>query len=213
MTECPVITYTFLRWNGRVRNGSSVCLPARTAIPMGRSSVPRRPQSCRRYIHQPRPSKSEPGVAIEITMSSDLKSAADAAFGDAWQQYDSALERLDAGDVRDACGKAWNATRAATRAAALAYGEDPQSANHISGWIRRVGRTGRDSRLCHPCTASERSSCISRAAATDLSIMRIFPTDPRYGRIHPPGGTAGLVMNRTALSLQRQPQSVSGIRQ
>ena len=73
-------------------------------------------------------------------MTSDLKTASDAAFSDAWEQYDSALERLGAGDVRDACGKAWNATRAATRAAALAHGEDPQSTNHISGWIRRVGR-------------------------------------------------------------------------
>ena len=73
-------------------------------------------------------------------MTSDLKSAADAAFSDAWEQFDSAVERLGAGDVRDACGKAWNATRAATRAAALAHGEDPQNTNHISSWIRRIGR-------------------------------------------------------------------------
>ena len=74
-------------------------------------------------------------------MTSDLKSAADAAFSDAWEQFDSAVERLDAGDIRDACGKAWNATRAATRAAALARGEDPQNTNQISGWIRTVGRS------------------------------------------------------------------------
>lgn len=73
-------------------------------------------------------------------MTSDLKTASEAAFSDAWEQYDSALERFDAGDVRDACGKAWNATRAATRAAALAHGENPQSTNHISSWIRRMGR-------------------------------------------------------------------------
>ena len=65
--------------------------------------------------------------------------ASDAAFNDAWEQYDSAIERLNVGDTRDACGKAWNATRAATRAAALAHGEDPQSTNHISAWIRREG--------------------------------------------------------------------------
>ncbi len=76
-------------------------------------------------------------------MTTDLKSAADAAFSDAWEQYESAIERFDAGDIRDACGKAWNATRAATRAAALAHGEDPQSTNHISGWIRRMGRSVR----------------------------------------------------------------------
>ena len=73
-------------------------------------------------------------------MTSNTATASEAAFSDAWEQYDSALERFGAGDVRDACGKAWNATRAATRAAALAHGEDPQSTNHISAWIRRKAR-------------------------------------------------------------------------
>ncbi len=73
-------------------------------------------------------------------MTSDLKTASAAAFSDAWEQYDSALERFGAGDVRDACGKAWNATRAATRAAALAHGEYPQNTNQISSWIRRMSR-------------------------------------------------------------------------
>jgi cation transport regulator ChaB len=73
-------------------------------------------------------------------MTNYTTAAADAAFNDAWEQYDSAIERLDAGDIRDACGKAWNATRAATRAAALAHDEDPQNTNHISSWIRRMGR-------------------------------------------------------------------------
>ena len=73
-------------------------------------------------------------------MTNNSQTAADAAFSDAWEQYNSALERLGAGDVRDTCGKAWNATRAATRAAALAHGEDPQNANQISSWIRRAGR-------------------------------------------------------------------------
>ncbi len=70
----------------------------------------------------------------------DSTSAAEAAFTDAWEHYSSAVERLDAGDIRDACGKAWNATRSATRAAALAHGEDPQTTNHISAWLRSVGR-------------------------------------------------------------------------
>jgi hypothetical protein len=73
-------------------------------------------------------------------MTNNSQTAADAAFNDAWDQYKSAIERLDAGDIRDACGKAWNATRAATRAAALSHGEDPQNTNHISSWIRRMGR-------------------------------------------------------------------------
>ena len=73
-------------------------------------------------------------------MTNRTSAAADAAFSDAWEQYNSAIERFEAGDLRDACGKAWNATRAATRAAALAHGEDPQNTNHISYWIRRAGR-------------------------------------------------------------------------
>ena len=73
-------------------------------------------------------------------MTNDTTTTASAAFADAWDQYNSALERFDAGDIRNACGKAWHSTRAATRAAALAHGEDPQTTNHISGWIRRVGR-------------------------------------------------------------------------
>ena len=73
-------------------------------------------------------------------MTSDLRSASHAAFSEAWEQYNSALERLDAGDVRDACGKARNATLVATQAAALAHGEDPQNTNQIPSWIRRVGR-------------------------------------------------------------------------
>ena len=73
-------------------------------------------------------------------MTDDLQAAADTAFNDAWEQYNSAIQRFEAGDVRDACGKAWNATRAATRAAALAHGEEPQNTNHISSWIRRMGR-------------------------------------------------------------------------
>ena len=73
-------------------------------------------------------------------MTNNTMTAADAAFNDAWDQYDSAIERLDAGDIQDASGKAWNATRAATRGAALAHGEDPQNTNHVSSWIRRAGR-------------------------------------------------------------------------
>ena len=75
-------------------------------------------------------------------MTSDLKSAADAAFSDAWEQYDSAVERLGAGDVRDACGKAWNATQGSYSGLCVGTrGEDPQNTNQISGWIRTVGRS------------------------------------------------------------------------
>ena len=79
-------------------------------------------------------------VKPAIAMTIDSTAASAAAFEDAWGQYHSAVERLHAGDVRDACGKAWNATRAATRAAAVAHEEDPQNTNQISSWIRRTGR-------------------------------------------------------------------------
>ncbi len=102
-------------------------------------------------------------------MTSDTKALAEAAFSDAWDQYSSAVERFEAGDVRDACGKAWNATRAATRAAALAHGEDPQTTNHISGWIRRVGRN-REGFEQMPPMFSERAQFLHQQACCDGHI-------------------------------------------
>ena len=61
-----------------------------------------------------------------------------ARFDDAWEQYRSAIDRLEAGDVRDACGKAWNATRAAAEAAVLAHNGDTATTNHISNSFRRL---------------------------------------------------------------------------
>ena len=63
-----------------------------------------------------------------------------ALLDDAWQQYHSALERLEAGDVRDACGKAWNATRAASEAAVLAHRGSPATIINISSGIRSLAR-------------------------------------------------------------------------
>ena len=71
-------------------------------------------------------------------MTNELQTAADAAFSDAWEQYETALELLDNGDIRNACGMAWSATLTATRAAALANGEDTQTANQASSWVRRA---------------------------------------------------------------------------
>ncbi len=42
-------------------------------------------------------------------------------FDDARRLYDSAMERLDAGDIRDAAEKAWCAARRATEALVLAH--------------------------------------------------------------------------------------------
>ena len=59
---------------------------------------------------------------------------------DAWEQYRSALERLNAGDVRDACGKAWNATRAASEAAVLAHSGNTATTINISSGLRSLAR-------------------------------------------------------------------------
>ena len=55
-----------------------------------------------------------------------------ALLDDAWDQYHSAVERLEAGDIRDACGKAWNATRAASEAAVLAHQGNTSTTINIS---------------------------------------------------------------------------------
>ena len=63
-----------------------------------------------------------------------------ALLDDAWEQYSSAVERLNAGDVRDACGKAWNATRAASEAAVLAHRGDTATTINISSGLRSLAR-------------------------------------------------------------------------
>ena len=63
-----------------------------------------------------------------------------ALLDDAWEQYRSALERLNAGDVRDACGKAWNATRAASEAAVLAHSGNTATTINISSGLRSLAR-------------------------------------------------------------------------
>ena len=63
-----------------------------------------------------------------------------AMLDDAWEQYRSALERLNAGDVRDACGKAWNATRAASEAAVLAHSGNTATTINISSGLRSLAK-------------------------------------------------------------------------
>ena len=63
-----------------------------------------------------------------------------ALLEDAWGQYHSAVERLEAGDVRDACGKAWNATRAASEGAVLAHRGNIANTINISNGLRRLAR-------------------------------------------------------------------------
>ena len=76
-------------------------------------------------------------------------------FEDAWEQYRSAIDRLEAGDVRDACGKAWNATRAAAEAAVLAHNGDTATTAQISTGFRRLSRANGFTDL--PARYSERA--------------------------------------------------------
>ena len=63
-----------------------------------------------------------------------------ALLDDAREQYRSAIERLEAGDVRDACGKAWNATMAASEAAVLAHSGSTATTINVSNGLRRLAR-------------------------------------------------------------------------
>lgn len=77
----------------------------------------------------------------EFMTTADRNTASpQARFEDAWEQYRSAIDRLEAGDVRDACGKAWNATRAAAEAAVLAHNGNTTTTTHISSHFRRLAR-------------------------------------------------------------------------
>ena len=64
-------------------------------------------------------------------------------FADARSLHVSALERLDAGDIRDAAEKAWCATKRATDALILARtGNVPSTTSQTSGGIRALGQQG-----------------------------------------------------------------------
>ena len=65
-------------------------------------------------------------------------------FADAHSMYGSAIERCDAGDVRDAAEKAWCATKRATDALLLARtGELPETTGMTSAGIRLLGEADR----------------------------------------------------------------------
>ena len=61
-------------------------------------------------------------------------------FADARQLHQSALERLEAGDIRDAAEKAWCATLRSSSALVLALeGELPERTPDISFALKRLG--------------------------------------------------------------------------
>ena len=62
-------------------------------------------------------------------------------FADALAMYESALEQMSAGDIRDAAENAWCATLRATNALLLARtGEEPEKTPETSGRLDRLAR-------------------------------------------------------------------------
>lgn len=65
-------------------------------------------------------------------------------FADAHGMYGEALERWEAGDIRDAAEKAWCATKRATDALLLARtGQEPETTGMTSTGIRLLGEQDR----------------------------------------------------------------------
>ena len=61
------------------------------------------------------------------------------AFADAHAMYTAALERLSAGDIRDAAEKAWCASKRATDGLIFARtGEEPRTSTATSAGLRRL---------------------------------------------------------------------------
>ena len=77
---------------------------------------------------------------MNIVTSRPAGATVQALFEDAWEQYHSSVERLNAGDVRDACGKAWNATRVAAEAAVLAHRGNTATTINISSGLRFLAK-------------------------------------------------------------------------
>ena len=70
-----------------------------------------------------------------------MTSKAQEIFSDAQQLYGSAIERLDAGDFRDAAEKAWCATLRATDACILARMDlEPEKSSHTSSRLKQLAR-------------------------------------------------------------------------
>ena len=66
-------------------------------------------------------------------------------FADAYGLYESAIERLEAGDIRDAADKAWCAIKRASDALILARtGSEPEKSPLTTRELRRLGNHDSD---------------------------------------------------------------------
>ena len=99
-------------------------------------------------------------------------------FADAEEMYSAALERLAAGDIRDAADKAWCAALQATNALILARtGELPPKSPNTTRGLRQLarGRTG-DA----PATVGTRSA-VTFCTATASTAATANPSRTRRG--------------------------------
>lgn len=73
----------------------------------------------------------------------NIRAEAAGIFADAWEMRQSALDRLAAGDIRDAAEKAWCATLRATEALVLARaGHEPYRSTAATRRLRDIAEAG-----------------------------------------------------------------------
>lgn len=105
-------------------------------------------------------------------------------FTDARFMHSEALERLAAGDIRDASEKAWRATKRATNALILARtGQEPTTTSQTSGGLRVLARNDERYRSLrsryNTCISELHSSCFydGHCEPVDLLSEVIRDTD------------------------------------
>ena len=102
-------------------------------------------------------------------------------FADARHLQASALERLAAGDVRDAAEKAWGATRRATDALLLAVtGSFPETSRQTSNRLRRLAAS--DERARSLMAIYERQQAFLHGECFYLGLCE--PTEDLHAAIH-----------------------------
>ena len=96
-------------------------------------------------------------------------------FADARRMQESALERMEAGDIRDAAEKAWCAAKRATDALILAHiGEGPRSSPDTGSGLRALERV-------EPAAGSLRARYYERQGALHGECFYIGLCEPVEG--------------------------------
>ena len=97
---------------------------------------------------------------------------APSVFADARRMHEAALQRLAAGDIRDAAEEAWCATKRATDALILARtGEEPQRSTDTGSGLREIARL-------EPAARSLRAHYYERQGTLDGECFYIGLCEP-----------------------------------